>query len=201
MTAVIVRSGANVAAGGRERLSALLHGILLFVAVVFAGPLLNTIPLAALAAILIEVGLNLAKPSLFGSQLRLGINQFLPFTLTIIAVLATDLLKGVVVGIVVGIAFVLRQNAQGAVQSSVDNDGTHRLRFRRDATFITKPTFLAALDHVKSGERVVVDARGEYVDHDVKEAIAGFIEDARHREIHVTVEGIDLASVSAGGGH
>ena len=103
VTAVIVRSGANVAAGGRERMSALVHGVLLLVAVVFAGALLNAIPLACLAAVLIQVGLNLCKPALFSTQVRLGATQLLPFAITIVAVLALDLLKGVIVGIVVGI--------------------------------------------------------------------------------------------------
>lgn len=199
ITSVIVRSGANVTAGGRDRLSAIVHGVLLFTAVVFAAPLLNRIPLAALAAVLIQVGLNLCKPALVKAQLRLGLNQALPFFVTIGAVLATDLLKGVVVGILVGVAFVLRQNARGAIVVERDADGTHRLHFRRDATFVTKPQLLTALDEVEDGQRVVVDARGEYVDQDVKEALAGFLEDARHRGIHVELVGIDVAGANAGG--
>jgi MFS superfamily sulfate permease-like transporter len=113
VTAVIVRSGANVAAGGRERFSALTHGILLAGAVIFAGRLLNLIPLACLAAVLIQVGLNLCKPALFKLQAKLGWAQLLPFAITIAAVLALDLLKGVIVGIFVGIGFVLFQNARG----------------------------------------------------------------------------------------
>ena len=200
MTSVIVRSGANVGAGGRNRLAALVHGVLLFAAVVFAGSLLNQIPLAALAAVLIQVGLNLCKPSMVAAQSKLGINQMLPFVITIAAVLATDLLKGVIVGILVGIAFVLRQNAQGAVAVSREDGGAWRFRFRRDATFITKPQLLSALDDVDDGSRVVIDASGEYVDQDVKEAIAGFVDDAKHRNIQVQLVGIDVAG-AGGGGH
>lgn len=105
VTAVIVRSGANVAAGGRERLSALVHGLLLLGSVVLAGPLLNRIPLACLAAILLQVGFLLARPALFRAQWKLGGEQFVPFAITIAGVLAFDLLKGVVAGIAVGIAF------------------------------------------------------------------------------------------------
>lgn len=199
VTSVIVRSGANVAAGGRDRLSAIVHGFLLLFAVMFAASLLNRIPLAALAAVLIQVGLNLCKPALVKAQLRLGLNQWLPFGVTIAAVLATDLLKGVIVGILVGVAFVLRQNAQGAVIVSRDGDGTHRLRFRRDATFITKPQLLAAFDDVDDGAHVIVDASGEYVDQDVKEALVGFAEDAKHRSVTVEFVGVDLAGASAGG--
>lgn len=200
MTSVIVRSGANVAAGGRNRLSALVHGVLLLVAVVFAGDLLNRIPLAALAAVLIQVGLNLCKPSMIAAQARLGVYQMLPFVITIAAVLATDLLKGVIVGILVGVVFVLRQNAQGAVAVSRDEGGAWSFRFRRDATFITKPQLLSALDEVDDGARVVIDASGEYVDQDVKEAIAGFIDDAKHRNIQVQLVGMNVAG-AGGGGH
>jgi MFS superfamily sulfate permease-like transporter len=201
LTAVIVRSGANVAAGGRERMSAIVHGVLLVVAVVFAAPLLNKIPLAALAAVLIQVGLNLAKPSLFKTQLKLGINQLLPFLVTIGAVLATDLLKGVIIGIVVGVLFVLRQNAQEAVKVEKNDDGDVVLRFRRDATFITKPALLAAIDDVDDGAKVVVDGRGEYMDQDVKEALAAFIDDAHHRQIKVELLGVNLDGARAGGAH
>jgi MFS superfamily sulfate permease-like transporter len=201
LTAVIVRSGANVAAGARERLSAVVHGVLLLVAVVFAGQLINKIPLAALAAVLIQVGLNLCKPALFATQARLGITQLLPFGITIAAVLAMDLLKGVIVGIVVGVAFVLYENSKRAVIAVRDDTGTWRMRFRRDGTFVSKPGIVSTLDEVDDGEQVVIDGSGEYIDHDVKEVLASFIEDARHRNIKVTLVGIDLSHAQAGGGH
>jgi MFS superfamily sulfate permease-like transporter len=201
VTAVIVRSGANVTAGGRERLSSLVHGILLLVAVVFAGPLLNSIPMAALAAVLIQVGLNLCKPALFTTQVRLGMTQLAPFALTIAAVLALDLLKGVIVGIVMGILFVLYENSKRAVVAVRDDTGVWRMRFRRDGTFVSKPGIVSTLDEVADGEQVVIDGSGEYIDHDVKEVIATFVEDARHRNIKVTVLGIDLSQAQAGGGH
>jgi MFS superfamily sulfate permease-like transporter len=201
LTAVIVRSGANVAAGARERLSAVVHGALLLVAVVFAGPLINKIPLAALAAVLIQVGLNLCKPALFATQAKLGITQLLPFAITIAAVLAMDLLKGVIVGIVAGIAFVLYENSKRAVIAVRDDTGTWRMRFRRDGTFVSKPGIVSTLDEVDDGDQVVIDGNGEYIDHDVKEVLASFIEDARHRNIKVTVVGIDLTHAQAGGGH
>lgn len=201
VTAVIVRSGANVSAGGRERLSALVHGLLLLLAVLFAGPLLNRIPLACLAAVLIQVGLNLCKPALFTTQVRLGITQFLPFALTIAAVLALDLLKGVVIGIIVGIAFVLYENSKRAVVATRDANGVWQLRFRRDGTFVSKPGIVSTLDEVDDGEQVVIDGHDQYIDHDVKEVLATFIEDAHHRNITVTVHGIDLSTAQAGGGH
>jgi MFS superfamily sulfate permease-like transporter len=201
VTAVIVRSGANLAAGGRERMSALVHGVLLVLAVVFAAPLLTKIPLAALAAVLIQVGLNLCKPALFSTQVKLGWTQFAPFALTIVAVLALDLLKGVIVGIVVGIAFVLYQNARGAVLQERTPSGALLLRFHRDGTFLSKPAIVTMLEAIPDGEHVQIDGSGEYIDHDVKEVIAGFLADAPRRNILVTVTGIDLAMAAPGGGH
>jgi MFS superfamily sulfate permease-like transporter len=199
ITSVIVRSGANVAAGGRERLSALFHGVLLFVAVVAAASLLNMIPLAALAAVLIVVGLNLAKPSLFIAQAKLGLDQFVPFIATIVAVLATDLLKGVIFGVVLSLGFMLHQNTKGAIVKSVDDDGTIRLSFRRDATFLTKPQMMTELEGVPDNGAVVVDTSGEYVDLDAKEALAQFIQDAKARGIRAEVHGVTLPSQVSGG--
>ena len=201
VTAVIVRSGANLAAGGRERLSALVHGVLLVVAVVYAAPLLTKIPLAALAAVLIQVGLNLCKPALFSTQVKLGWTQFAPFALTIVAVLALDLLKGVIVGIIVGIAFVLYQNSRGAIVQERSPSGQVLLRFRRDGTFLSKPAIVAMLETIPDGERVLIDGTGEYIDHDVKEVLAAFLADAPRRSILVTVTGIDLSMATPGGGH
>lgn len=201
VTAVIVRSGANVAAGARERLSALVHGALLLIAVVVAAPLLNRIPLACLAAVLIQVGLNLCKPALFATQVRLGMTQLLPFAFTIVAVLALDLLKGVIAGIVIGIGFVLYENARRAVVAERGPDGAWHVRFRRDGTFVSKPGIVAALGAVGDGAHVVIDGTGEYVDHDVKEVLANFAADAAHRQISVRIVGIDMTHAQAGGGH
>lgn len=201
VTAVIVRGGANVAAGARERMSALVHGLLLVGAVLFAGTALNRIPLAALAAVLIHVGLKLCAPPLFRSQYKLGMNQFLPFILTIVAILATDLLKGVIAGIVIGIFFVLRQNSNGAIIDAHEPDGTRLLRFRRDGTFISKPALVGLLDSVKDGDRVVIDGSGEFVDHDVKEVLAEFVAGANDRDVTVQLRGIDLTGATPGGGH
>ena len=199
LTAVIVRSGANVAAGGRDRLSAFFHGLLLLGAVILAAPLLNRIPLAGLAAVLIVVGLNLAKPSLFVQQAKLGREQLIPFLATIAAVLALDLLKGVIIGVVLSLVFALVQNNKGAIEKSVDDDGTLRLRFRRDATFLTKPQLLRELEAVKDGGAVVVEADNEFVDLDVREAIAQFIHDAKTRSVRVSVSGFALPSTVTGG--
>ena len=201
VTAVIVRSGVNLAAGGRQRLSALFHGVLLLVAVLFLGAVINKIPLAALAAILIQVGLKLCSPALFRTQYKLGLNQFLPFVITIVAILATDLLQGVIIGMVVGVFFVLRQNSRNAIEKSDTADGSLLLKFRRDGTFISKPALITMLNGIEDNRSLVLDATNEFVDHDLKEVITGFMEEAPSRGITVSLRGLDLSAASPGGGH
>ena len=129
-------------------------------------------------------------------------SQFLPFAITISAVLAMDLLKGVIVGIVVGIGFILFENSKRAVVAERDPaTGTVRMRFRRDGTFVSKPGIVAVLDSVKDGERVEIDGTAEYIDHDVKEMLARFRADAAHRNITVHITGIDLTHAEGTGGH
>jgi MFS superfamily sulfate permease-like transporter len=96
---------------------------------------------------------------------------------------------------------VLYENARKVVVTARDNDGVWRIRFRRDGTFVSKPIIVSALDEVDDGERVIIDGTDEYIDHDVKEVLMTFIEDAGHRNISVNVVGIDLSNVQAGGGH
>lgn len=199
ITAVIVRSGANVAAGARERWSAIVHALLLLGCVLALPKVLNHIPQACLAAVLVQVGLNLAKPSLFAEQRRLGLDQLVPFLITIAAVLATDLLKGVVVGIVVGVVVALRKQAKASVERTIAPDGAITLRLRRDGSFIIKPALVEAFSTVPAGARVTFDTNGEPVDQDVREAIASFVEDAPNRGITVSVVGLDLAGVSVSG--
>lgn len=199
VTAVIVRSGANVAAGARERLSAIVHALLLLGCVLFLPNVLNHIPQACLAAVLVQVGLDLAKPSLFAEQRRLGLDQLVPFLITIAAVLATDLLKGVIVGIVVGVIVALRNQAKASIERTNHADGSITLRLRRDGTFIIKPALVEAFAKVPDGARLTFDAHGEPVDQDVREAIAGFVEDAPNRRITASVVGVDLTGASAAG--
>ena len=114
VSSVIVRSSANINAGGRTTGASVFHGIFLLLAVMFIAPVLNMIPLACLATILLMTGYKLAKPELFKSIYKLGWNQFIPFAFTVAAILLTDLLRGIVAGIIVGIAFVLRSHMRAA---------------------------------------------------------------------------------------
>lgn len=194
LTSVIVRSSANVNAGGRTRLASFVHGLLLLTSLAFLPQLLNQIPLSALAAVLLMVGFKLTMPALYRAQWRLGWQQFLPFIVTIVAILFTDLLKGVAVGLAVGFFFLLKTNSDIAYFPSEDGDGdpdTLHLKLAEHVTFLNKASIVRALDAVQRGTHVVLDGtKSRVVDHDVLEAIENFRQAAPGRGIKVELRGI-----------
>lgn len=196
VTSVIVRSSANVEAGADSKLSTMLHGFWLLLAVVLVPTVINLIPLSALAAILIQTGYKLAKPALFVARWNMGMTQFLPFVVTVGAILFTDLLRGIGVGLVVGFVFVIGRNFRTAI-SYVEMDDTVMVRARRDLYFIHKPQLQKALTRVPDGADVVIDLSTTiFVDLDNIDIINGFIKGAPFRNISVQVRG-DAAGVSA----
>lgn len=196
LTAVIVRSSANIAAGAQTRLSAFLHGLLLLVSLLFLGAVLNLIPLAALAAVLLVVGFQLTKPALYRKQWQLGREQFLPFIITIVAVLFTDLLKGVSIGLVLGFFFILRDNAKAGSYlrhepAGDDEPGLLHLRLPEHVSFLNKASIVTTLEQLPPGSRVVLDGtRSDVIDHDVLEAIEAFRRAAPARGIDLELRGI-----------
>ncbi len=193
ITSVIVRSSANVNAGARTRASAFLHGAFLLVAVLFAAPWLTRIPLACLAAILLMTGYKLARPSVLAGVYRLGYAQLVPFAVTVVAIVLTDLLKGVAVGLVVGLAFVLRES-MSRVFEVIEEEARVTIRFNKAAYFFCRGKLLALLDRVPSDAHVIVDAEAaRYVDHDVADALRGFLDAAPSRNIRVEVRGLEIA--------
>jgi len=191
VTSVIVRSGANVNAGGRTRSAAFTHGVLLLLAVLFAAPILNRIPLAALATILVVTGAKLAHPSIFVAMRRLGIRHFVPFMVTIIAIVFSDLLRGIGIGIVVGIAFSIHESIKGAFESTEDEEGVTRIRFLKDLHFFHKASLLEALDAVPEKTLVIVDKGvADFVDVDVVEAVCAYRSIAKSRGVELQLQGI-----------
>ncbi|GAA4738265.1 SulP family inorganic anion transporter [Flavisolibacter ginsenosidimutans] len=188
VTSVIVRSSANVNAGAKSKMSTVFHGLLLLVSIAFIPALLNLIPKAALAAVLIFTGYKLAKPSLFKLYYKKGWDQFFPFVITILAILLTDLLIGVVIGIGVGIFFVVRSNFKTSV--FVVNDQHHYLfRLRKDVSFLNKPIIKNKLEEVPENASVLIDAsRADFIDKDVVEVIEHFLVHAPLKNIHVEVK-------------
>lgn len=188
VTSVIVRSSANVNAGAKTKLSAIYHGLFLLLSVAFIPFVLNLIPKAALAAILIYTGYKLAKPSLFKAFFKKGWDQFVPFVVTIVAILVTDLLKGVIIGIGVGLFFVMRSNFRTAV--FVVNDASKYLfRLRKDVSFLNKPIIKNKLEKVPENSFVLIDTtRADFIDKDVIETIEDFILHAPLKNIRVELK-------------
>jgi len=192
LTQVIVRSSANIQAGGQSKISAILHGVLLVVAVIAIPALLNLIPLSVLAAVLITVGYKLAKPALFRSMYAQGPYQFIPFIVTIIGILTTDLLIGIGLGLAVAIFTILLNNYQHAFFVDRDPTGAVRVVLSEDVSFLNRVTVMRALAEVPAGATVVIDAsRSMSIDHDVFEILQDFRQRAVAENIDVTFEGLD----------
>jgi MFS superfamily sulfate permease-like transporter len=188
VTSVIVRSSANVNAGAKSKSSTIMHGALLLISVALIPVVLNLIPKAALAAILIFTGYKLAKPALFIAHFKKGWDQFLPFVITIIAILLTDLLIGVVIGIGVGIFFVMRSNFRTAV-FIVHDDNKYLFRLRKDVSFLNKPIIKNKLEDVPENSQVLIDAtRADFIDKDIIEVIEDFMIHAPLKNIQVEIK-------------
>lgn len=194
MTSVIVRSSANIDAGAKSKLSAIIHGVLLFITVIFIPNLLNMIPLASLAAILLVVGYKLAKVSLFKNMYSLGWDQFMPFIITVVAILFTDLLKGIGIGMVFSIFYILRNNYRTAFHYNSEPNGKAKkinIRLAEEMTFLNKGSMLLTLREIPENSEVVIDGtRSKNIDHDVKEVIQNFLETAKHKNIKLTIKNI-----------
>ena len=188
ITSVIVRSSANVNAGAKSKMSTMMHGTLLLLCVALIPSILNMIPKAALAAILIFTGYKLAKPSLFKAYYKKGWDQFLPFVLTIVAILFTDLLIGVLIGIGMSIFFIVRSNFKTSV-FIVHDDNRYLFRLRKDVSFLNKPYIKNKLEEVPENSFVLIDAsRADFIDKDVVEVIEDFTKHAPLKSIRVQVK-------------
>ena len=188
VTSVIVRSSANVNSGAKTKASTIMHGLLLLGCVAFIPMVLNLIPKAALAAVLIFTGYKLAKPSLFISLYKKGWDQFLPFIITIVAILLTDLLIGVVIGIGVGIFFVIRSNFKTSV-FIVNDNSRYLFRLRKDVSFLNKPIIKNKLEEVPEDSSVIIDAsRADFIDKDIIEVIEDFMIHAPLKNIRVELK-------------
>lgn len=188
LTSVIVRSSANVMAGAKTKMSTITHGLLLLLTVFFIPKVLNLIPLSALAAILIFTGYKLAKVGLFKDFYKKGMDQFVPFVVTIIAILFTDLLVGIVIGILVGLFFMIRSNFRSAVLV-VHDDNRYLVRLRKDVSFLNKPIIKRKLEEVPPNSYILIDAtRADFIDKDIIEEINNFLKHAHLKNIKVEIK-------------
>jgi MFS superfamily sulfate permease-like transporter len=179
MTSVIVRTTANVNAGARTKLAAVIHGVLLLAAAVAIPGLLNRIPMASLAAILIMIGIKLANPSVFRHMWEKGRDQFIPFLVTVVAVVATDLLKGVAVGLVFSIYYILKGNMKLAYffkKEEHHKGETIHIDLAQEVSFLNKAAIKQTLADLPADSRLVINAGDTvYIDHDVLELIRDFV--------------------------
>jgi carbonic anhydrase len=194
LTSVIVRSSVNLHSGNRTKASAVFHGVLLLASVLALGPIMNLIPLSALAAILIFTGYKLAKVSLFHDMFKKGWDQFLPFVITVAAIVLTDLLTGVLIGIVVSLFFLMRSNFR--MPYSMEQYRLHigeviKMDLPNQVSFLNKATIKNALWNIPNGSKLVIDAsNADYIDHDVLETIEEFQQVAVERDVQLNVLGL-----------
>ncbi|MBG6187456.1 SulP family inorganic anion transporter [Flavobacterium sp. CAN_S2] len=178
LTSVIVRSSANSNSGARSKMSTIIHGVLLLVSVLAIPVILNKIPLATLAAILILVGYKLAKPATFIHFWEKGKYQFVPFIATLLAVVFLDLLKGVTLGIIISIIFVLKGNLKRAYffrkEQYADGDVIH-IDLAQEVSFLNKAAIKQTLNHLPENSKVIIDAKDTvYIAHDILDLIHEF---------------------------
>ena len=196
VTQVIVRSSANISFGGKTKLSAILHGVFLLISAVTIAGVLNMIPLASLAAILLMVGYKLAKPALFKDMYKLGWEQFIPFTATVVAILATDLLKGITVGILFGIFYTLRHSYRNSHHmketiSTEEGQELHHLVLAEEVSFFNKANVIKELDEIPANSKVIIDcSKSKSIAYDVIEIIQNYKSNAKTKNI--TVEMINF---------
>lgn len=197
ITGLVVRSATNIDARARTRWSTILHGVLLLVAAAAFAPLLNQIPLASIAAVLIHVGYRLANPRTLSQAARKGRAYALPFFVTIGAILLTDMLRGILIGLAVGIVVILRDHVKSPPYTEVSGKGAvlRRLQLHNNVNFLHKAALLTELEAMPMGSRIEIDARNtRRLDPDVLEVLLNFRETARLREIDYRLVGIATAA-------
>ncbi|MEN8138669.1 MAG: SulP family inorganic anion transporter [Bacteroidota bacterium] len=193
VTQVIVRSSANVQTGGKTKMSTIFHGILILISVILLPLILNMIPYAALAAILLQVGYKLARPSLFKSMYALGRYQFIPFIVTVVAIVFTDLLVGITVGMVFAIFNILMANYRTSInlEEVKAKDNCVKITLSQEVSFLNKGGLLKKLDHIEPRTKLIIDAtKSVSIDYDIIEVIEEFKEKAKYKDIELEVIGI-----------
>jgi len=190
VTQVIVRSSANIQSGGKTKMSAIFHGFLLLISIILIPRLLNMIPLSVLAAILFIVGFKLAKPSLFKTMYELGWKQFVPFIVTVVGIVLTDLLTGLAMGLMVGIIVVLIKSYQNShflhIEGEDVNDNTIKMTLAEQVTFFNKGAILKELDNLPENSYLELDVRKtRYLDNDIIEILDDFSHKAELRNITI----------------
>lgn len=197
VTQVIVRSSTNIQSGGRTKVSAIFHGLMILGTVMLIPNILNLIPLASLAAILLMVGYKLAKPSLFLSQFKSGRVQYIPFMVTVVGIVFTDLLVGIMMGMSVGIFQILYENSKYSYyMHSKEDAGRLTIELSEHVSFLNKASILQLLDNIEEGRQVIIDGtKTVYIHPDVVEVIENFLNSNKHHNDKIEVRGLDVVKI------
>jgi len=196
VTQVIVRSSANISFGGKTKMSAIIHGFFLLISALTIASILNMIPLASLAAILLMVGYKLAKPSLFRQMYKLGHEQFIPFIVTVVAILLTDLLMGITAGMIVGGGYALYHSYRNShhmkdVVTSENGQQIYHIVLAEEVSFFNKASVVKALNNIPPNSKVIIDCtKSVSINYDVIELIMNYESNAKTKNI--TVEKINF---------
>lgn len=189
VTAVIVRGSTNTYAGAKTKFSSFYHGLFLLFSILLIPGIINKIPLSALAAILIMVGYKLTSISLYKSMYKAGWDQFIPFIITVIAIVFTDLLVGIGIGLAVGVLFILRRNMKNPYYFNKEEFNPNepvKIILSDEVSFLNKASIQLTLDHLPENSNVIIDgSRSTYIDYDVLEIIRNFKETAHAKNINV----------------
>lgn len=191
ITQVIVRSSANITFGAKTKVSAISHGVLLLVSAVTIASLLNLIPLASLAAVLIIVGYKLAKPALFKQMYALGWEQFIPFIATIIVIIFTDLLTGIIVGLIISLIFTLHHSYRNSfymndIKTNEEGHEVHHIVLAEEVSFFNKANIIDALEAIPENAKVIIDcSKCKSIAYDVAEYIRDYDLHAKLKNINV----------------
>ena len=188
ITTVILRSSMNVFSGAKTKFTTIMHGVWMLLMVLFFAPLINLIPLASLAGILVFVGYKLTAPSVYIDMVKKGSDQFIPFIITIIAIFFTNLLYGLLIGLVAGIIFVIKADFHNSIVLTRDGKN-YLIRLARDVSFLNKAVLRKMLREVEEGSYVIIDGtKPLYIDQDIIEIIEDFRSMAKTRDIEVEIK-------------
>jgi MFS superfamily sulfate permease-like transporter len=201
ITAVVVRGAANVDAGGRTNLSSFTHGIFLLCTILIIPSLINKIPYASLSAILIITGFNLARPKLFRNMFSLGPKQFIPFALTIIVILLTDLLIGVSIGLFISGYFIIQNNFRAEYKIFRKKEmglETFYIKLNSNVTFLNKVKLQKSLDEIPEYSVLTIDGTEcNFIDYDILEIISEYCNKAHERHIELHLNGIEEVNITS----
>lgn len=196
ITQVIIRSSANIAFGGKNKMSSILHGVFILLSILLIPELINMIPIASLSCILMLVGYKLAKPDIFLQIYRYGAIQFVPFLVTVVVMQFTDLLKGVFSGLIVSLIFILRKHYMNDYQitrcQTVDRE-QYNIQLAEDVSFLNKGALIEVFRKVPYGSKVSIDfTKNKTIDQDAKEVIEEFQVGAKKRNITIELTGAPM---------